>query len=319
MTSTDITTALLAKIDRIVENTDATRKDFGEYQRTNDARVVKLETALEELTSRLSECEAKLTQSNAVHPECSLSDGDREVFKQQLLKNHVCISGIPSLNNENPAVIAKAVFDAIGVTTDITSAYRTKPSRITSGLIVVKLPSFESKLEVLKAKKLKRTLSIQHVNIGAKGNSLVYINHQLTPYFSSLSFKAKLAIKEGLLLSRWLTGNGLNIKLPDGHVHTIKSEAELNSLTQNVVPKRVISNVTDPVEDSDECIVVENENTATNAEGYVDEPIITTNSKNQHKMHKRKMNDVDDEASHELSKSKRPATKCTKPKTNISN
>lgn len=224
MTSADITTTLLAKIYRIVHNTDATRKDFVDYRRTNDARVGNLEAELKELAL-----------SNAVQPEVSICGVENA--KQQVLKNNMCISGIPKLNNEDPAVIVKAAFDAIGVKTDIITAYRTNKLMKTSGLIVVKLPSFEFKLDVLKTKKAKPNLSIQHINIGAKVNSLVFINNQLTPYFS------KLAVKEGRLESRWMSGNGLKIKFLNGSIRTVKTEAELKSTNDENDPTMTMMNL----------------------------------------------------------------------------
>lgn len=98
------------KINRILENTEATRRNFDDYQSTNDLHVSQLEAELKDLKERFIDSEARKSTENGY--AALLSSTDVKIAKQQALKTH-----------------------------------------ISSGLIVVKFSSFETKLEVMAAKK----------------------------------------------------------------------------------------------------------------------------------------------------------------------
>lgn len=231
----NIDPALLAKFDRILDNTNATRVDFAAYRESNDARVNSLETKLSDCIARLEECERKcantITTTQSLTNELDICD--RELAKQQALKNNICISGIPVQSNENINSIVNSVLGALAVTIsadDTQSSYRTKPRQNSNGLIIVKFPSFEKKLEVLSAKKKFKQLTLKDIKLGSSSVS-VFISNQLTPFYSSLFYKAKLAISDGFFVSRWLCNKGVNVKTSDGTIHTVKSTADIDALT----------------------------------------------------------------------------------------
>lgn len=143
------------KINRILENTEATRRNFDDYQSTNDLQVSQLEAELKDLKERFIDSEARKSTENGY--AALLSSTDVKIAKQQALKTH-----------------------------------------ISSGLIVVKFSSFETKLEAMAAKKQESKRYTRQLNRGLKSVSPIFLNHHLTPQFAALFFRTKLAIGEGL-------------------------------------------------------------------------------------------------------------------------
>lgn len=251
-----------AKFDRMLDNTEVTRNELMAYKTSNDARVNKLETKLKndvniletklkDIVARLDECEKK-SSSAGVNSSSTSLEAERELLKQQALKNNVCISGIPSSADEDVDNIVKKMFTAVGITSkqgDVLSAYRTKSRPNSDGLIIVKFASFDMKLVLLEAKKKKKQLSLHHFDLGNK-DAKVFLSNQLTPFYSSLFYTAKKAIADGFFVSRWLGNQGVNVKLHDGTIHRVKSEAEIISLTGDIVPQLIDLAVTSDEEDA---------------------------------------------------------------------
>lgn len=284
------------KINRILENTDATRLDLAQYQQSNDLRVTQLEATVKNLEDRLFFCESKMQSVNERATTPSVIEV--ELAKQQAIKMHVCISGIPLTTNENPLHLAKAVFAAIGMNAacdDIVTAYRTKPSKLSSGLVVVKLASFETKLEIMAAKKRKAKLNISHLNRGFKGTSQIFINNHLTPYFATMFFRTKLAISEGLLSSRWLCNQGINVRLHDDSVHTIKSVEELDALVADI----------EPVQSQSETSIAASDEHETVTSDIEAQPIQSTSAGVSKPQKKRKAINLDDDSHNTPGKVKR--------------
>lgn len=245
-----------AKLDRILDNTEVTKNELMSYKKSNDARVSQLEVKLDECLARLSECEKRNSPAN-IGPSPTSDIAERELIKQQSLKNNICISGIPSIENENAIDTISKVFTALGFISDdgdIAAAYRTKSRPNSGGLLIVKFTSFEKKLELLSSKKKKRQLSLYNLKLGSK-DSLVYIGNQLTPYYSSLFYKAKKAIGDGFFVSRWLSNQGVSVKLHDNTIHKIKSEEDIMSLTGILVPVHNESNTTTDEDDDDVVLI----------------------------------------------------------------
>lgn len=90
--------------------------------------------------------------------------------------------------------------------------------------------------------------------------NLVYTSNQLTLYYSSLFYKAKLAIADGFFASRWLSNQGVSVKLLDGTIHKIKSVEDIASLTNVLAPGRNLS-VTTVEEDYVDAVPFENQPT----------------------------------------------------------
>lgn len=105
-------------LQRILENTEVTRNDLTAYKHSNDLRVSKLETQINDYEKRLSACEERASQpspSSAGGMEAEELHVERELSKQHSLKNHICIPNIPRSSNECIDKIVKVVMSAIGI------------------------------------------------------------------------------------------------------------------------------------------------------------------------------------------------------------
>lgn len=121
-----------------------------------------LEAKLLDYVARLEKCEEKSAVTGIEVPSNVTDMAERELQKQQALKNNICISGIPKRDDENISAIVAAVMQAIAVpftSNDVSASYRTKPRAKSTGLIVVRFETFDMKLAVLTAKKKTKQLS----------------------------------------------------------------------------------------------------------------------------------------------------------------
>lgn len=172
-----------------------------------------------------------------------------ELLKQKPLNTNLRIVGIPLRKEENLSEIVVKIANTIGVqlrTEDIESTYRT-PGRA----IIVRFNNEDIKYEILKAKAQKKALVIDELELGlVNGESEISINHHLSPYFASILYLARQAIKRGEAASAWFSKKGICIKLAasDTEHHLIKSTADLHELIpstadhNNISPQSPINN-----------------------------------------------------------------------------
>lgn len=185
------------------------------------------EASISELKQRLSQIEAQQAMAHY----------DNELSKQKQLRNNVSIMGLPQIQDEHAVEIALDVFALLNCTIkpdDIDYAYRFKSNKDRTGNIIVKLLSYEHKMEILNAKAKKVVKVGDVVNCEAPiGNQFVFVNNHVTPFFAKLLFHGRQAIKNGQAFSCWLTSAGCNAKFTEeGKPFIYKSTAELNALIQ---------------------------------------------------------------------------------------
>lgn len=183
------------------------------------------EASISELKQRLSQIEAQ--QATAHY--------DNELSKQKQLRNSVSIMGLPQIQDEHTVEIALDVFALLNCTIkpdDLDYAYRSKSNKDRTGNIIVKLLSYEHKIEILNAKAKKVVKVGDVVNCEAPlANQFVFVNNHVTPFFAKLLFHGRQAIKNGQAFSCWLTSAGCNAKFTEeGKPFIYKSTAELNAL-----------------------------------------------------------------------------------------
>lgn len=121
------------------------------------------------------------------------------------------------------------------------SIYRVHESR--SHLIVVRLESFESKLELLKARRSMnvRISDIMRVNVSSSTSAEqeVTLNNQLTPYFSNLLYHGRKAKEGELIHSCWISNRGFVVKRnANDKPFEIKNVDHLSEFTQSKTAKR---------------------------------------------------------------------------------
>lgn len=237
--SADNQLSLENKIDLILSNTSATRNELAEYRSANDRRVNGIEAQLATALARLD----KLEQSKTEPGNLDVIVSERELMKQQAIKNNICIHGVPLEPKENVMHIAKKLCTALKVKikeSDIVGAYRTKPSTKTSGLIVIKCASFDLKVSIMEAKRKFPKLCVSNIT-NFDCDKLVYVNHHLTPYYSKLYFKVKNARINGYFVSERLSGHGIIARKHDNTTITIRSSADLERAISNIEPVVAVS------------------------------------------------------------------------------
>lgn len=226
------------KIDRILQNTTSIQSDLAAYQQSNDTRVLILE-------DKLNKCIEKLEQFESGRDPAALSDAESiairaelELTKQQALKNNICFHGISSKPNENVEDTAKALLKSIGLPwrrERVVGIYRTKPSNNSPGFIIMKMASFEQKMEIFRAKKAKPLLKVKDLGLNLPHEeSRIFANNHLTPYYSALLSKAKSLSLDGYFKSIWLSNNGIMVKLQDDSQSCVKSEDELIKIVSDI-------------------------------------------------------------------------------------
>lgn len=124
-----------------------------------------------EIEDRIAQFETKL--ASAAY--------DRELVKQQALKNNISIFGCPKLDGEMTSEVALAIFKAFGNEfshSDFDAVYRTEGKRPSFSSIIVKFVNFEKKLSALN-KKATRPVKLSDVFNGQKSNTQIYVNNDM--------------------------------------------------------------------------------------------------------------------------------------------
>lgn len=165
---------------------------------------------------------------------------DKELSKQQQLKNNISIVGIPKREDEDVMETILEFFNSLDVhitRNDISAAYRTT-GRTSTCPIIVKFVDFKSKLTALEAKATKPK---ETHNNGDNDQQIqpIYINNHVTPFFARLLAAGRFAVKDKLIHSCWIATEGCMIKVKEGDSSkNIKSLAELEAITgRNGLPK----------------------------------------------------------------------------------
>lgn len=162
----------------------------------------------------------------------------QELQIQYKLENCLTIIGIPPFQNENLSVLEDTVIRIAGTlgvalnATEIDTTYRTKRNES----IVVKLSKNSKKNKILEQRRKKIIKAGECFNgLNADlANKIVYINQQLTPFFSELSRTCRQLMKRGQLHGYWMANKGIMVqKRNDSAPFLVKSSDELIKLVQN--------------------------------------------------------------------------------------
>lgn len=223
------------KIDLILANTTATRNELADYRTANDSRVNIVENQVGELLNRIAKLE---TSSSASSTNLEQIVSERELVKQIALKNNFCIHGVPRSSDENAIHIVEDLCNAIKYkfsSNKFLSAYRTKASDKYPGLIVVKCSSAEVKSAVMAAKMKLPRLGLEGAVYGGR-DRLIFVNHHLTPFYSKLLYKAKMARINGFFVSERINTNGIALRKHDDTIINVRSIAELEQAMAGITP-----------------------------------------------------------------------------------
>lgn len=226
--------SIWAKFCEIGNDTSATRNELSNFKIITNDRIGALEGSVDDYKQKCSEMELRLSALEEGGTSSIPNQIDIETSKQAKLGGNLCIHGVPERQNESIMNIIKAICAALNVkfnNTDIISAHRSKPSAKSPGLIVVKFVNFNKKIELLQAKKNKKSLNLAQLKMGLEPkNKLIYFNHHMTPFYANIHRKCKQAQSDGSIEGCWLSSNGIIIKLNDNSTRLINKMDDIETI-----------------------------------------------------------------------------------------
>lgn len=195
-----------------IKKTQFTKKEGVVLGKSFDVKFNAIDKELKEHGGRFVEIEDRISQFETKLVSAAY---DRELIKQQVLKNNISIFGCPKSDGEVIAEVALEIFKAFGnefSSSDFDAIYRTEGKRPSFSSIIVKFVNFEKKLIALN-NKAKKPVKLSDVYSDKKSNAQIYLNNHVTPYFGRLLAAGRQAIKEELIHSCWIGATGCLIKL----------------------------------------------------------------------------------------------------------
>lgn len=222
----------------------ATKENLENFVAATDERINSLSSRVGETENLNAQFESRIA---ALEDAAATAINNNELSKQQKLSYNVSIHGVPQSSKENVDTIIKSICALLKVNVepnDITKSYRISASQNAPGIIVVHFSSFGKKLELMRAKKKRDKIIASDLKLKlSPGDSVIFINNHLTPFYAKLLQKCKQAVKEGCLKSCWLMSSGKCVK--DGHdkVSVVKCEADLEKMLANV---RAVEDASEP-------------------------------------------------------------------------
>lgn len=200
----DAVSTLTTKIDNIHTEQVAIRvtlnNDVSALSDSINNKFTTLQVQNEVTKTRVDTCESSINQMRY----------EIELLKQRQLNSNICIDGIPYNPNENLKQIFEKVCKVINYNLPAYNAiYRTHGT--TKKSIIVSIQNESNKFGILGAKKIKKSVITEELQLNLTTNTEVRINHHLSPYFANLLYTARQSVKQGELHAAWYTTKGINI------------------------------------------------------------------------------------------------------------
>lgn len=216
---------------RVMREEQLTKNDLKLLTESIDNKFDLVNSRIDLQANKIDEFDARLTKFENTTMS---SNYNGELNKQKAIRNNISIMGIPLTSNENTMHIAINVFKFLGLDIDskIVSAYRTTGKNTSKNLIIAKLIDYDTKLMVLNHR-AKKTIKLKDVADCATntGETTIFINNHVTPYFGKLLFLGRQAVKNKQIFSCWISSNGCQLKLSEsGEQHNYSSEEDLQRL-----------------------------------------------------------------------------------------
>lgn len=207
----------IMKLLKDIKKNQFTKKDSQELKKSIDDKFTAVSSELNAHNARFVGIEERLSQFES---KITTATYDKELQKQQQLKNNISIFGYPRQADEDVKKTALAIFRAFNCNfteIDFTAVYRTEGKSPKFSSIIVKFAVFEKKLLALNAK-AKKPIKLSDI-MGATANQVnaqIYLNNHVTPFFSRLLATGRQATKDGIIHSCFIGTNGCLIKLKEG-------------------------------------------------------------------------------------------------------
>lgn len=235
---------LSIKADTTATRTDlqSTRHELAKLsQRTElklksfDDRLTKASTDMKTLFSKVKAIETKMANGPLT--------SNVELDKQNKLRNNISIANFPPEQGEDLSELIVELLAFIGcenfsVRDELIEVRRVQRSR--SNLIIAKFRDESRKMEIMK-KKAGRAITLNDLYNLREGepNPRIYVNTQLTPFFSNLSYHGRMAISRGCIHSCWVTSRGFMVRATAEAEPTI---IENHSQLEQLVPTHDTAN-----------------------------------------------------------------------------
>lgn len=133
-----------------------------------------------------------------------------QVLQQEKLVNNVCISGVPPNENLNAIDAVHKIANTLNV--DIAGDSFTAYPTANKKLIIVKFQHHSTKQTLINKIRVKKSLMVEEVFDDLQSNSQIYINDQLTRYFSEMFVLARQACKDGKLATASSIGGKIRVR-----------------------------------------------------------------------------------------------------------
>lgn len=231
-------------MEKILEIGENQKKQEGSFNTSFESLNSKLDNntkAIEENNSSLKECMKlveKLTEENRMLNGKVMELEKRvEEMEQYSRANTVEIQGVPMSQNEDVVDVVKEVGKALDFnikTSMIDTCHRmgrrTGPNNQPPG-IIVKFVRRIDKEELLRKRRVKRTLSTRHMTLAEPSDHPVYINEALTPTRRRLLAEARRIKREKEYKFLWVRGGKIFMRKEESaSVTQITCQADLSKL-----------------------------------------------------------------------------------------
>lgn len=192
---------------------DIKKSTYGadKHRDATDGKISQISSSIEDMSLTIAELEKRLAIVEQRPVNVSNQPTD-ETSKQEIIRKNVSIYGVQKTENEDLNKIAAAIGVALNINItrdDYSNLYRTGKN---GELIILSFTSFRKKLELLAARKAKRSLLSSELNILSIAEHSIYINNQLTPYFGKIFSMGRKAVSEKKLAACWVAFNCVCVK-----------------------------------------------------------------------------------------------------------
>lgn len=207
---------VLMYLKRIDVKIDAHAAVNNNFTKSANVRFTTIEEKADNHGDRIQKLEKQLALIESNGSTSSSTATVSEWGEQRRLRNNIHVIGLPHSDGENLTKITMDICGFLGVVinpNDILSAYRVRSTN--SGMFIAKFISFDTKANLLAAKKKKKITVGNIMSASCSSNCAsneIYINSHVTPYVNRLLHRGRLAVNDKKLAACWVTSNCLMVK-----------------------------------------------------------------------------------------------------------
>lgn len=216
----------------------ATRNELkGDINRISQRAEVKFKSIETRLQATDNDIKSIFSRIRAIESGSSSVATDFELQKQNRLRNNISIANVPTEERENLFDIFAQILAFIGCSRievhEVADAKRVHSSK--SNLIIIRLVNEGRKLEIMKKKAGVKIMAADIFNLkNGDANPRIYINAQLTPFYSHLAYLGRNAVANNCIHSSFVTQYGFFVKLDEkSHPTPIANKAQLDQFIAN--------------------------------------------------------------------------------------